>query len=499
MSAAVHILLLASLIFQPAKEFPDLALSCGIPANAKAEPVEMPRAEAYIVGDSGGSVLEDRYDVFDLWYADSMRGRWRDADGNRMSIGRIRLKIPGDAGDVVRTRRDFAARYADAVRPDDLEALDDAVYLLSPVEVSARVAPRRSQRQNLAALWRYETTNANAFVYAFRPRGRQRIVTDWYLVSLVSDEPDAPDAIDRWLDEVRWIGDSGEPLPPSGNAETGLLAEDYRRNIVNYGDWHFTAASNVVVVDNIAAPERSAFISALTNGLPKMQAAYRAALPSPLADDTHIAAVRIFDSRSEYLDYVGWDMQWSAALWSPQRRELVMFYPMDGASAMLRTVWHEALHQHLDYACSMLQMPPWFNEGHAVLFENSHFDSTGRLVFDVDREASAAINSDVPGLAGQLPALLAMDYADFYAGSDEERRMKYRLAWSLAYFLQVGAPEVRFQPFRNLRSDLMKSLVRTRRRSDAMRDVMGGEMTENLIKEWISFWKGGAQPHDGAL
>lgn len=32
-----------------------------------------------------------------------------------------------------------------------------------------------------------------------------------------------------------------------------------------------------------------------------------------------------------------------------------------------------------------------------------------------------------------------------------------------------------------------------------MRDVMDGEMTENLIKEWISFWKGGSQPHDGTL
>lgn len=499
MSAAVNIFLFASLMLQPAKEFPDLALSCGIPANAKAEPVEMPKAEAYIVGDGKGNTLEDRYDVFDLWYADAMRGRWRDADSNCMAIARIRLKVPGDAGSSVRTRRDFAARYADAVSPKDLEALDDAVYLLSPVEVAERVEPRRSQRQNLAALWRYSTTNSAAHVYAFRPRGKQRIVTDWYLVSLISDEPEASEAIDRWLDEVRWIGDSEDPLPPTGNAETDLLAEAYRRNVVNYGDWSFTAASNVVIVDNVVAPERGAFIAAITNGLPKLQAAYRNMLPSPLSDDTHIAAVRIFDSRSEYLDYVGWDMEWSAALWSPQRRELAMFYPIEGAAAMLRTVWHEALHQHLDYACSMIQAPPWFNEGHAVLFENSHFDIDGRLVLDIDRAAAAAIGSNVAALAELLPALLAMDYEEFYAGSDEERRMKYRLAWSLAYFLQVGAPEVRHQPFSNLRRDLMRSLVRTRRRGDTMREVMNGEMTELLVKEWVKFWKSGTAPHSEAL
>ena len=84
---------------------------------------------------------------------------------------------------------------------------------------------------------------------------------------------------------------------------------------------------------------------------------------------------------------------------------------------------------------------------------------------------------------------MEMDYADFYAGSNEDRIIKYHIAWSIAYFLQVGAPEVRFQPFRNLRSDIMAALVRTRRRDEAMKAVFTDEMRKELIAEWLSFWK----------
>ena len=497
MDIILHLLLLGSLVFLPPKEHSDLALRCRTLANAKAEPVEMPRATAYLMNGRDGSRLEDRYDVYDLWQADAIRGRWVDAEDSRFSICRIPRKIPGDAAGVTRTRSDYVERSAAAVLgPKDLDALDEAVYLLAPVEVTERFAPRRALRQKLSALWQYETTNANAFVYAFRPRVAGRTPADWYLVSLVSEDPDASEKIDKWLDEVEGLGGDVPHAPSVADhkasapeREAALLASDYRRSVVNYDDWRFTSASNLVVVDNMAELDRRPFLSALTNGLPRMQAAYRTVLPSPLADDTHIAAVRIFASREEYLAYVGWEMKWSAALWSPEHRELVLYLPPDGWEKLLRTVWHEALHQHLDYACSIIQTPPWFNEGHAALFENTHFNMDGEIVFDLDPEAVSAIQPNAKVLAETLPTLLAMDYPEFYAGSAEERRLKYQLAWSLTYFLQVGAPKVRFQPFKNLRMDLMREVVRTKNRNEATRIVMTDEMRKDLTEEWLSFWK----------
>ena len=58
----------AEVRFGEPHEFPDLALEFPVPANAAAEPLAMPRAEAYLVsGEKEGQRLEDRYDIFDLW------------------------------------------------------------------------------------------------------------------------------------------------------------------------------------------------------------------------------------------------------------------------------------------------------------------------------------------------------------------------------------------------------------------------------------------------
>ena len=509
MGGLLHLLVLGSLVFQPLREYPDLALKCQAPANAKAEMVTMPKATGYLKTNDDIQWLEDRFDVFDLWLAEALRARWKDRDGSHFSICRIPRKIPGDAAGETRTRADFATRYAAAqMGPKDLESLDEAVYLLSPVDVFLRFRPRRSQRQNLTALWQYETTNDNAFVFAFRPRAAAKAEVDWYMVSLVSDDPEAEEKLDEWLDDVEWLavarddGD-GDDAPDRrkekarGKAkvvddverEVALLAADYRRRVINYDDWHFASASNIVVVDNMPDIDRTPFLAALTNRFLKMQAAYRETLPSPLTCASHIAAVRIFGSREEYLAYVGPKMTWSAALWSPLHRELVLFLPEQGSQRLLNTVWHEALHQHLDYACSMYQPPVWFNEGHAELFEHTHFDMDDNLVFDLDPDAAPLIHENARAFAEDLPALFFMDYDEFYDGTDEERRMRYRLAWSVAYFLQVGAPNVRFQPFKDLRRDLMKAVISTGRRTEATKAVLTDEMLKDLVAEWLAFWR----------
>ena len=490
MSAAIHIFLFGSLIFNSPKEFPDLALKCGHPAGAKSEPVEMPRATAFLVSGAEGRRLEDRFDAFDLWRSESIRARWCDSDGNRFSLCRLSKKLPNEAAGDVCTRLDWQRRsVASPLKVKDLAALDEAVYMLSPVDVEERVKPRRSQRQNLSELWRYSSSNENAFVYAFCPRAEKEDRPEWYLAALLSSDPDADEKMDRWLDEVERMKPSDRTEAKDLTCETDLLVRDYRRSVVNHSDWQFTSATNLVVVDNLSDVPRDQFISALTNGLPVMQMEFRKALPSPLSGDSHIAAVRIFASREEYLAYVGPEMKWSAALWSPQHRELVLYYPEQGSDALLRTVWHEALHQHLDYACSMIQSPVWFNEGHAVLFEHAHFDLDGNIAFDVVPDAVAAIKSNPSEIADWLPAFLEMDYPEFYSGSNEERVLKYHVAWSVAYFLQVGAPQVRFQPFKNLRSDMMKALVRTRRRDEAVKAVFTGEVQQKLVDCWLSFWK----------
>lgn len=490
MGAAIYLFLFGSLTFQPPKAFPDVGLSFPSMAGARAEMVEMPRASAFLATNGKENRLIDRFEVFDLWRSESIRIRWYDKEGNRFSVSMLQKKMPceGKAGPC--TRSEYYVKNDDALLgAKDLDSLDEAVYLLAPVEVGKRVKPRRSQRQNLAELWQYPVTNENTYVFAFRPRVGRKEQSNWYLISLISNDPEAGEKIDAWLDDVEHLKNNKENVSSKILSETEYLARDYKRSVVNYHDWRYSCASNVVIVDNIKDMRRNQFVDALTNGLSRMQREFRKVLPSPLSDDSHIAAVRVFDSREEYLSYVGADMKWSSALWSPMHREIVLCYPETGLESLLRTVWHEALHQHLDYACSMIQAPVWFNEGHAVLFEYSHFDMDGNIVFDVVSDAVAAIKENPSAIAEYLPDFFVLDYEDFYSGNNEDRMLKYHIAWSVAYFLQVGAPDVRFQPFKNLRSDLMKSLVETRRRGEAMDIVLTGELRDELVARWLAFWQ----------
>ena len=234
---------------------------------------------------------------------------------------------------------------------------------------------------------------------------------------------------------------------------------------------------------------RASFVAALTNSLPILRRAYARCVPSALSATNQTAIVRVFRSREEYLAYVGIGQKWTSALWSPAHRELVLYLPETSTDQLLQTVWHEAFHQYLAYASSMIDSSPWFNEGHAELFEHARIGRGGAIEFERDLKAVAYVKEYAAELAQTIPAVLEMDYAAFYDGTQEEISAKYRLAWSIAYFLEVGAPKVRMQPFKNLRKDYLKALVRTRSMHEATAEVLDDDAREDFIDAWLDFWK----------
>jgi len=143
-------------------------------------------------------------------------------------------------------------------------------------------------------------------------------------------------------------------------------------------------------------------------------------------------------------------MTWTAAYWSPSRRELVGYLPREGAAELLKTVRHEAFHQYLTYACSTIAASPWLNEGYAQYFEEGP-DGPDAPDF-----------SDLAWYSDAVAPLMDMGYGEFYSGSDAERRLKYRLALSVACFLERGAPKVRFDPFKGLKGRYVEALFETK-------------------------------------
>jgi hypothetical protein len=148
----------------------------------------------------------------------------------------------------------------------------------------------------------------------------------------------------------------------------------------------------------------------------------------------------------------------------------------------MKTIRHEAFHQYLTYACSAIAPSPWLNEGYAQYFEEG---------------ASGTHPSQLKGVHAYLPLLPKMlfsDYDEFYSGTDEERRVKYMLALSVAIFLEHGAPKVRFEPFKDLKRDYISALLETKDMFKAMEKAFKNKETlEKFLDEWLEFWeeKGG--------
>ena len=57
-------------------------------------PLEMPKAQAYLVKEEGRMMLEDRYDTLDLWTSQAVVGRWEDDDGRENPFSRSHFLLP---------------------------------------------------------------------------------------------------------------------------------------------------------------------------------------------------------------------------------------------------------------------------------------------------------------------------------------------------------------------------------------------------------------------
>jgi len=493
----------ATVVFDKAREFPDLALELPVLSNSRGMPLEMPRATAYLVGSGADYRLADRFDVLDLWTAMTVRGRWLDQSGNKLWIARIPSKVPQDQPGVVRTRVDFRDRL-ERLGAKDRSARDEAIMSIAPSEVTEPEKPRRANRQNFVELWEYPCEDPRTVVFAFLPKieGRSSPDADWYMVAFEAGEGEtdlaaALDSFDRnFLDGIVGMKPEkkvsrkkeDEKKESTVEDENAFLREDVRRAVVNYPEWHFADSGDVVVVDNLPPEQSAPLVVSLTNNLPRLRKAYAAAAPSPLKDPLRPAVVRLLDGRAQYLAYVGVEYQWTAAVWTPERRELAAYLSDTGVDGLLKTVRHEAFHQYLAYAGCMITAAPWFNEGHAELFEYTRFNIDGEVVFDADPNAAAIVRTGVREFAEMLPAIMRMGYEEFYDGTDAEREAKYAIAWSIAYFLEKGAPEIRFQPYKDLRADYMKALVRTRNMHEATRAVLPEEKMKDFVDDWLHFW-----------
>ena len=465
---------------------------------ADPTPLDMPRAEAFLVRENRASRLEDRYDRLDLWISQSVIGRWTDAEGRVFVLSSLDVEPPAVEEHGTVTRADwFAERVMmKRIRANHAfpAAFRRAIALLAPCALSEE-RPRRTRQlprgYRDVDYWQHPT-NYTSVACAFRREKSEK----WYLAFWkLLDTDDYAERVtlfeDRFLKTdfpslVSRLGSSeedGRRKTEDKRQERELLRADARHAVAAYPHWHVTDAAEFSVLDDLPARD---FVGTLTNEFATMRQKYAVALPTGIDGTNVLCVARIYATRDEYLDALEADgytnMVWTAAYWSPQRRELVACLSETGADELLRTIRHEAFHQYLSYATSMIPTSPWLNEGYAQYFEEPDGGCWGDG-YDLSDEG-------VDRLAAVLPGIFGMDYEQFYAGGDAERRLKYKLAWSVAFFLEKGADEVRFRPFAHVKGRYLESLLEHQDMRRASSAAFGNEDTFKLfVAEWKKFWK----------
>ena len=458
-------------------------------------PLDMPRAEAYLVHEDGVSRLEDRFDRMDLWVSQALIGRWVDERERMFLLASLDARPPVIGRSASETRAENESHRvpmrrvrANAGFP---AAFKDAIAILAPCAVMDKPrSPRQLPRGYKEVCYWQDPTNYSDVVCTFLPEK----TNTWFLASWkLAEDDDYPTQMGAFenqflktdfpslVSRLKPATEGRETL--DGRRERALLRRDARHSIAAYSNWHFTGAEEFAVLDDL--PSRG-FVETLTNDFPVMRAKYAAAIPSPLDGSNVLSVVRIYASRDEYLDALETDgmtnMAWSAAYWSPQRRELVAHLSPGGGEELMRTIRHEAFHQHLSYAASMIATSPWFNEGYAQYFEDDESADWGEG-FDLSDES-------VDRMSAAIPGILMMDYDQFYGGSDLERQFKYRLAWSVVRFIEKGADDVRLKPFEGLKRRYMDALIETRdmckATSAAFKDA---DLLKKFVAEWRKYWK----------
>ena len=448
-------------------------------------PLDMPRATGYLVSvrekEGVRRRLEDRYLKGDLWVSQSVDGRWIDDEDRVFMLAHLDVLPPeGDAARSFATRETYLKGRV-AIDKRQKEAVREAVAALAPFDLPEKPARPRQQPRGYKAVDYWHGTNTSAIVCAYLPERQET----WRLaIWELSEEDEWGEALKLFEREFLNQQPAALAVPPARVDERALLRRDAAHSVSAYANWHVADGETFVVLDDL--PTRSLTV-AYTNDLVKLRRRFAEVLPTPIDGSNTLCVARIYADRAEYLAALETsgltNMAWSAAYWSPRRRELVAHASPSTSTSnlnLLSTLRHESFHQYLSYATAMVATSPWLNEGYAQYFE----DETS-----ADWQIPAT-PEDLERFSLLLPALLMMDYEQFYAGTDIERRLKYRLAWSVAVFLENGAPKVRFQPFKNVKRDYIAALLETQDMHKATAAAFcSKDLLDKFVGDWLAYWK----------
>lgn len=262
--------------------------------------------------------------------------------------------------------------------------------------------------------------------------------------------------------------------------------EQAKRSIAGLRNWYIRETPNYIFVTD---QRNRGDMRRLQTDLELAREIFQSYFPFP-GERNGVGVVKLFSDRGEYLRYVGDDFKWTAGVWKPSIRELVVS-PMGvkaddriAAQYMHNVALHEGFHQYIFYACGEVDPAVWINEGCAQFFESSlpRQGKVGVLDKPVEEKLARAAAS-----GNDLGRFVSLGHKDFYA--EAEREHNYALAHALCYYLLRGAPALGEEKFAAIPGRYMSELRRTRSRAKALAYAFEGIDLRELERRHKEFWR----------
>ena len=410
-------------------------ITCGplrvpLPKGVSQEAPPAVETFTYTFTRGNKSGTEERFDPRQLWEQEQRLGKWTDDDGNTYELVAPTSVI--DAFD-----KGFENKY-NQIMPHVLKE----EYTLNRKKVGKLVAKRLPQ-------WLTDWTD-KSFSAPQKLRGMSAVSQALFaeapgmaaLIVYLKSNPNQP--------YVLLITTPNDPASAwktpltralSGFADAGKQLKSNQQSV---DGWQTLEQPPYRLYSNLPK-QQTKFLNTLLGNMQQMRKVYTTYLPEPKNLKVPTSVIRVFASPEEYRAYVGDNLGWSAGLFSSTHRELVVMGNAEEDSNKKQkddirsTTFHEGFHQYLFLITPpTVEVPIWFNEGHATFFET--FERTRNGVKPTISPRLLQVKKDSRFCTAEGIALL-MSFSREIFYHDKNRDTAYASAWVLVHWLRTEAPK----------------------------------------------------------
>lgn len=492
----------AALQFEAPQAFPEVGLNLPVPARSIAVPQLLPPKLMPAPGEDPYLLRADTYLTRDLWLEPQQLASWHTQEGVRVTIHHLLYRAPSELARAYRKAYAGLKPDLDPDSPDDL--LDWASALLwQEVNDSTRII------QNAFSLAVVDTVageDGRTFLFLCRAYTNNFVKAPWFAVQVVYRAPVAEVEVRELMLKTFFsrvsrlserdcaalpepLSSAGKPLPAAVPGVDSFLLEAARRQLRHAEGWWLDVIGSYIVQSDTSSEVGLALAETFKTRQIPLHNAFTTLVP-PFEKQLPTAFVRIVGSDPLYRYYAGEGNENSGGIYTPLRKELVlrMAAGMETLEGVLR---HESFHQYLDAAWGGLATSAWFNEGHAVFFQQSEYDPlTKRLTFPEHPLYATLVTENFEAILQRLPDFLRYSYADFYArsASPGEASINYATAWAFIYFLHKEVPGDIRSPFPHVLSRYADAIRLGHSPAEAT-DHAFKDITDKALRDrFRSFW-----------